>query len=235
MTHAPACQLSSRERLSADFDPRVIASSISDARDAVATNSSPSRRRHPPHHCPFAPRLVPRSRPSPRSPPFKAPRHKPSRCHAVCPSSPLDNTRAPLDTGQVVPCTSRPNPCQPVESPCSGHSILRTCSRLWSHWLRLRMFSFVLFLSLVSSLLSLASPRLPCHRTSTSPLFSTSHPLSRLDSTAFNLDTGLFSHTTPGSLSPAGHSLFDFSLSFSPLSLSLRSAHCIATDSDSII
>ena len=37
-------------------------------------------------------------------------RHKPCRCHTIRPPSPPDDARAPLDTGQVTPCTSRSTP-----------------------------------------------------------------------------------------------------------------------------
>jgi hypothetical protein len=99
------------------------------------------------------------------------------------------------------------------------------------------MFSFILFLCLVSSLLSLApiSSPLPSDidlrrsfQTRARCRASLSHSL-----TAFNLDTDRFPHTTPSNLSPAGHSLSTFVLFSPPFSLSLRSVQCIATDSDS--
>ena len=56
-------------------------------------------------------------------------------------------------------------------------------------------------------------------------------PPPSLNVSVFNLDTDHFPHTTPSDLSPAGHSLFDLSLSFSPLFL-LCSVHCIAMNLD---
>ena len=82
-------------------------------------------------------------------------------------------------------------------------------------------FSFVLFLCLVSSLFSLAPPSSPLPSDSEHHRSFLLRARFRIATTiyffAFNLDTDHFPHTTPSNLSPAGHSLFDLSLSFSPL------------------
>ena len=79
----------------------------------LATSTSPASLASP-HPCPSPPASVAShsSRPSSLLTAIQTPRYKLCRCHTVRQPSPPDNTRAPLDTGQVAPCTSCSTPHQ---------------------------------------------------------------------------------------------------------------------------
>ena len=97
---------------------------------------------------------------------IQTPRHKPCRCHAIHLPLPPDNMCAPLDTGQVVPCTLHSTPCQLNVPAREIHS-----SELQLFIGSLALFLYV-FICLVS-LFRLIAPFLSflsfpfCHRTST--------------------------------------------------------------------
>ena len=97
---------------------------------------------------------------------IQTPQHKPCRCHVIRLPLPPDDARAPLDTGQVAPCTSHSTPRQ---SNVPARDI---------HSLELRLFmgslaSFLYVFICLVSLFRLVAPFLSflsfpfCHRTST--------------------------------------------------------------------
>ena len=97
--------------LSSESDPVTQSASFRTRTGlTLATSMSIHVMPSPPTHP--RPRLTPdRPDPSPLSRPSLSP-FKTPRCHAVRLSSHPDDMCAPLDTGQVAPCTSRSTPCQ---------------------------------------------------------------------------------------------------------------------------
>jgi hypothetical protein len=121
-----------------------------------------------------------------------------------------------------------------VNFPLLRALFLQTCSCIWGYWFHLCKFLSVLFLSLVLSLFSLASPYRPYHQTLCTTILSTSCLLLCHDNHSFpalNLDTNRFSHTTPCELSLAGLNPWTFNLLFHPLLFSPQhSIYCSPLD-----